>query len=148
MVFPIILIPTLSYMPTVFTKRIAQEKSAHGTKRFPEVSRLEKLEDLVADGDIIAGDCDGETPDTSGRSLESHRTDPLTIIFRLTLTRCSQLVEEDGLASSVRLRVRPGGREDWRCLSWAGDDRPGRADTAHLNIHHLEKWGSRKGGMV
>ena len=48
-------------------KRIAPEKSVDEMKCFPDVSRLEKMEDLVADGDIIAGDCAGETLGTSGR---------------------------------------------------------------------------------
>merc|ERR1712154_758790 len=114
--------------------KLTREKSVDEMKCFPDVSRLEKMEDLVADGDIIAGDCAGETLGTSGR---------------LTFTTAGQMArQEDSLASrSARLRLRPAGQssraEDLRCLSWAGDERPRRAETAHLNIQNLEKWGSR-----
>lgn len=49
-------------------KKIAQAKSPDEMTFDPHnVSCLEKMEDLVADGDIIAGECDGEISDTSGR---------------------------------------------------------------------------------
>ena len=49
-------------------QKIAQAKSPDEMTFDPHnVSCLEKMEDLVADGDIIAGECDGEISDTSGR---------------------------------------------------------------------------------
>ena len=68
------------------------------------------------------------------------------IMFRLrSLTTTYTRLEERG----ARLR-RPGDRSrdqrrDQRCFSWAGDDRPA---TAHVCDFNLERWGSRKGGMI
>ena len=73
------------------------------------------------------------------------------IMFRLrsltTTTRDTRL-EERGL----RLR-RPAGdwrrdqRRDQRCFSWAGEARPAPAP-ANICDFNLERWGSRKGGMI
>ena len=53
--------PQSSYTVVSFTTKIAQEKSptpAAAQRSDCSLPHLDKLEDLLADGDIVAGDCE------------------------------------------------------------------------------------------
>ena len=57
----------LSQVITFFTTKIAQEKSptaAVALRSECSLPHLDKLEDLLADGDVVAGDCQAEMSDT------------------------------------------------------------------------------------
>merc|ERR1712066_1075479 len=98
------------------------------------VPQLEKIEDLVADGDIIAGDCYGEISDTAAKSID---TTECFISEEETLTKAG---------GSVRMRRAALSSRAEKCLSWAGELRPERP--ADFNICKIQQWGSRKGGMI